>query len=295
VNSEWYFTRLETIYKHLEELLEPARRDCGKCCICCLNMKGDAFSLLEAAYIYKHLGKKEITPGETLLLLKENRICPFCDLARGRCGIYLWRPLTCRLHGPFVEEPSSYIFKDCVYSSNTCIYPGERKNILPFYKEYVSLNKGYLKAFPEGEKKQPGKGTEDTIRKNIESFKKALEISFHKGPILTLLGRAHGNIEDFQKADFYYKEAIEEDPHYDFTYYLKGLNHYARGNFNEAEKELKKGLAINPKNINMRSFLIMLYINTRKDTEARKEIEYLSGLYPFILERYPFLKEISNR
>jgi len=300
MNTEMYFTKLENLYKKLDECLLPAVKNCGKCCICCLNLKETVFSFLEAEYINKRTGVIfGDNIGESLKKIRENHICLFCNLTDGKCSIYPFRPFRCRLYGPFAEETTSYLFKNCVYSSGAVIYPPEDKNSLPFFKEFHLLCRDYVNNINPEEKDELDKvinslpEEKERAKNSIPVFKDALEISFHRAPLLSLTGRAYATMKDYNKAYFYYEEAIKEDPLYDFTYYLRGLNYYEERKFKEAEEELKKAGAINPENINIPSFLIMLYITLHKYNEARMEIKSLSVKYPFILRRYPFLKDLG--
>ncbi|HPZ07858.1 MAG TPA: YkgJ family cysteine cluster protein [Candidatus Eremiobacteraeota bacterium] len=292
--KDFYFKALENIYRKLDEILLPAGIDCGKCCICCLNIREDTFTPLEIEYIYKNSSRKNRE--DFFYAIRENSICPFCDLTIGRCTIYNFRPLVCRRWGPFVNELYSYISASCVYAKKVHIFPPEKKEEVPFQKEFASLNKIYLENLREDEKNRIEKmrvlSEEEKDKKDIEDFERALKVSFHKAPILTLIGRAYNKLGNSELSAHYYTKAIEIDPFYDFVWYLKGLWSYNKKDFKRAEFELRKALEIYPENITVRAFLIMFYVGLWNYNAARKEIEYLKGIYPFILERYDFLKEL---
>jgi tetratricopeptide (TPR) repeat protein len=287
MNLKNYFNILEHIYEKLDEILIPASRNCSNCCICCLNIKDDVFTLIETEYIYEHVFKGKKTFEEILYSVSNNIICPFCDLEKGGCTIYNYRPLLCRRWGPFVDEVYSYMFKCCVYSKDVHIFPPEKKKELPFVRELYSLNELYMKNRGMKTMKNPEK-----TEKDIKDLESAMEISTHKVPLLTLIGRGYAKQGDTDRADCYYSKAVNIDPLYDFAWYLKGLNSYGRQDYEQAEIELTKAKEINPENVNISSFLIMFYIGQNRYFEAKKEIDFLIKRYPPVLERFPFIGEL---
>lgn len=270
----------------MDEILIPASRNCNNCSICCLNIKYGVFTLIEVEYIYENVFKGEKTFEEILYSVSNNIICPFCDIKKGGCTIYNYRPLLCRRWGPFVDEVYSYMFKCCVYSKNAHIFPDEKKEYIPFVKELKSLNELYRNKKDVKIAKNPKK-----TEKDIHDLKDAMEFSIHKAPLLTLTGRGYAKLGDPDTADSYYSKAINIDPDYDFAWYLKGLNSYGRQDYEHAEIELTKAKEINPENVNISSFLIMLYLGSERHNEAKKEINFLIKRYPPIVERFPFIGE----
>jgi len=299
MDRNYYFKKLEFIYNKLDEIIHDASLSCNKCCICCLNLSEDTFTFIEASYIYEHTDNKYCSPEELFYNLRNSKICPFCDLENGKCTIYPFRSFICRRWGVFVEEVSSYIVKPCVYYGHTHIFPFEKRDTLPFTKEFYSLNDSFIKNLSMEEFLRMEKITassfsqEEKLRMEIDDFTKAIELSFHKAPLLTLIGRAYMSMEDRDEAMNFYQKAIELEPEYDFAYYLQGLNFFGGNEFGKAEIYIKKALSINHHSVNIRAFLVMLYISMKKYEEAQKEIEYLSSFYPHILERYPFLSDIK--
>ncbi|MBT8494342.1 MAG: tetratricopeptide repeat protein, partial [Deltaproteobacteria bacterium] len=63
---------------------------------------------------------------------------------------------------------------------------------------------------------------------------------------LFILGREHYHAGDYDLAETYLSQVVDEHPHFADVFNMLGVIHHGQGRFSEAEEAFEKALALNP-------------------------------------------------
>lgn len=125
--SERFLADLERLYADLEAALPShSGNPCGACRECCTARELNVHHVtgLELDYIRRHVGEARAEAFRRYAARDADapETCPFYDEATSGCGIYRWRPFSCRIFGHFRAE-GTHLPAPCVFRGHETVYP----------------------------------------------------------------------------------------------------------------------------------------------------------------------------
>ncbi|HPZ08956.1 MAG TPA: YkgJ family cysteine cluster protein [Candidatus Eremiobacteraeota bacterium] len=149
--NEWFYKSLIEIYEESTKYIHnPSINPCGRCLRCCSIEAGLGVYLMEYDCIEEYLNNPEAVQSfkDYINRIKKERkflylICPFYDMRRRRCSIYIVRPMSCRLY-PYYSTKEDICFENCPLKSKVQILTEDNVcDLLPFLKRYYLLKHLY--------------------------------------------------------------------------------------------------------------------------------------------------------
>jgi tetratricopeptide (TPR) repeat protein len=150
--------RLGELYARLDEALPRTEGNpCKDCLGCCsvVHVIMHRIGMMEMDYLSRHVEKEKVELFKDYIFRKKDEtgevaqiLCPLYSKEIGGCSIYHYRPVSCRLFGHYYLTGSS-VPDSCVFKERGAwIKAGDYFDVIPFAKEFRSLNRQYLSCRP---------------------------------------------------------------------------------------------------------------------------------------------------
>jgi tetratricopeptide (TPR) repeat protein len=146
---------LERLYHNLDRVLpSPPGNPCGRCRECCTaaGLTQHRVSQLELDYIAERAGPEKVEDFRRYAAREPGAspLCPYYELETARCGIYRFRPFSCRIFGHFRAE-GTHLPAGCVFAGQETVFPRRSYlQVVPLARELRDLLREHLGLRPPG-------------------------------------------------------------------------------------------------------------------------------------------------
>ncbi|MHB2015841.1 MAG: YkgJ family cysteine cluster protein, partial [Candidatus Xenobia bacterium] len=144
---------LERLYQNLEAALpQSGGNPCGQCYECCTGagLSRHRVSELELGYLRERVGPERVEDfrqyaerarGENGEL--RFAVCPYYDTETHRCGVYAFRPFSCRVFGHFRAD-TTHMPQRCVFRGRERVFePRQYLDTVPLARELRQLMRAW--------------------------------------------------------------------------------------------------------------------------------------------------------
>jgi tetratricopeptide (TPR) repeat protein len=270
---------------------------------------------MEMEHLSRNIGKEKVDLFKEYITRKKNEegafiipVCPLYDKSAGGCGVYPFRPLSCRIFGHFFLE-GTVLPEDCVYrEKGKWINASRYFEEIPFTKEFRALIREFLSKRPyttqsmkEEIRFAEGFGLESIVEDIdfVDVIDRALHLEL-KGEYQKAyeLFRAHeeensdspyyyfyfGNLcdemEKYAEAIACFRKAISLKNDDSLFHFRLALDLVVSGVHQEAYDEFRKVIELNPENAMAMGYLGYLLLIARKPHEACGYLEKAVAIDP---------------
>jgi len=173
---------------------------------------------------------------------------------------------------------------------------GDSEGAIKFYEEALKIKshpilEGKLAEYYFGKGKLAA--LEEKKEETLSFYQKAVDLNSREPVFLNSFGSAYFKEGDFEKAEFYFKRAIEVGPYYTWAFSNLGLLYLKQEKYDLAEKYLKEALKINEKNIDALNWLAIIYHNRGQDEKAKEMLKKSLKINPDQPKTRERLKELE--
>ncbi len=308
-DKTYYFDKLDKFHNKLNNYISPVSRDCGACINCCINISGShLFVPLYIDYINYNTGE-ENSLVKTWEEGIEIPLCPYIDLLDKKCGIYQWRPLSCRLYPMMLERSENSMYYRCVFfdlyekdfsDMESLLPPGYKHEIDTIIREISKLNVQYIREFDSLRLEQYKKAYEYPVPEEVRLFK-SLNIyreALNKVPesicLKTQIAKIHMELKDYDSALHMLDHILDTDKKECIAKILKAKIYLILNRTSDAISEIKEVIKINGSITQAYYMLGVMCLLDEKPDEALEAFQSLLNINQLARYRYKDLQKFMN-